>query len=146
MRKAIGVAVVVGALVIGMTTAHAGKRWTAEAPYGTPAAGGCADGGGHNACGYYMDCGSQTGCAVVQMKKAVRAVNITVIDDSGLPTRAEIYAPGAGKVATICAASDEPVFINGAAELWVHAVGGTCADSTPSVATKGIVRVTPASR
>jgi hypothetical protein len=86
-----------------------------------------------------MDCPDGTGCARVVLKKSVAKVNVEVLDSSGRVTAARIYAPGAGLIASICGKSAEPVFINGAPELWVHPHNGTCKDSTPSTATQGIV-------
>jgi hypothetical protein len=144
MRRSIVLSVILGALMLSGGGAEASKRWVSKAPYETPALGGCVDAGGHNACGYYMDCSSSTGCARVILKRSVAAVKVQVIDDSGQPTAARIYAPGAGYIGAICGKTSEPFFINGAAELWVHVHNGTCFDSTPSVATQGVVRVRPA--
>jgi hypothetical protein len=145
MRKAMIVMLVVASILGAVTAAHAGKGkgWVAEAPYGNTA-GVCVDGGGHDACGYYIDCGQQIGCARVILKKTAASVDIEIVDTTGTAVRGRVYAPGAGLIGTICGGTTEPLFINGAAELWVHVTSGTCEDSSPSTATTGIVRVKPA--
>ncbi|HVF52579.1 MAG TPA: hypothetical protein VNC78_03120 [Actinomycetota bacterium] len=146
MKRLLVLFVILGTVVAGSGPAAAGRRWTAEAPYSIAAPGGCADAGGQSTCAYYIDCSVSLGCARVILKKPATSVNIEVLDASGAATAARIYAPGAGLIGAICGKSDAPINAYGAGELWVHPHNGTCKDSTPSVATQGIVRVTPASK
>src|SRR5688500_12546416 len=90
--------VVLVGLLLGVVSADAGATRvgrTYEGTYQAPGPGGCGFGGGHNACLYAWDCRySNSGCALVDLKRPATTVRIEIADQSGLPVFARVYARG----------------------------------------------------
>jgi hypothetical protein len=75
-----------------------------------------------------------------------RYASITITDDSGLPTRADISmenGPGPGiSLGTICGKTDALIPVQPGRQILVSTSSGACADGTPAVATQGTISVT----
>lgn len=119
------------------------KPWSVEAPYAAPGAGACTSGG--SPCLYAYSCADGVGCTVLRLPKPAARVHVQVIDQTGQPVLAQVFIGGHQEmVGLVCGVTDEPLFVNGATELRIDVIAGTCTDTTPSVPTTGTVRVTKA--
>jgi hypothetical protein len=125
----------------GLSSAR-NRSSTYEGTYSAPAQGACVEGGGHYACGYVSGCDLTPGCAVIELRRAADTVSVEIEDSSGQQVLGRVYVPGRGFVGWVCGASENPLPVDGAAEIYVYIMAGTCSDSSPSTPTTGVVRVT----
>lgn len=89
--------------------------------------------------GLYTPCPG-LGCAVVDVGRDHRWLELEVVDDSGLPV---MLASSADGVPRVCGRSADPIRLGrGIGELAVEVAAGNCPDGTPSLPTSGTMRIT----
>jgi hypothetical protein len=117
---------------------------TIEGTYKTPALGVSPQEGTR---AYYYDCLNGIGCALLKLGAKDRFATLEVADAAGQPVQAVVYrVPGFDEIGRFCGSTGEAWSTNGATELLVHVVPGTCESGGASVATTGTVRATVTSK
>lgn len=131
----------VGSVAAPAMATRTPKERTVEAPYRTPVVG-AAIGSENKA--YFFDCLNQIGCAIVPLKAKDRFARLEIVDAAGGDVYGSVYVmPGGAHLLDFCGATESRLHVRGLKELLVHVISGVCpGESTPTVATTGVVRAT----